>query len=305
MSHDRQLIDTIKMHFARKSSAQLREIAQANDHERWSPEAVAVAGEILRDRLAGNVQEPQVAEEEPLPPPLSVPDPYSLGFLALGVLGGLGGLAIIPVYRPDYSGGTDPDLPLPFGSKMAWLALDTTDTQAVAATLDLHEARAATWSEGIDAAYKTLIFITPPLADWTLVAGTVLFPPDRVETFVKPLLERLSRQFGDAQYFGTHRDVGLHAWARARQGRLVRGYGWLGGKGLTLWNEGGWTKEERDLGLQFIDGRSPTGVSPDEDCVMQLANLWSIDPTSLNEDFKEPTLGLRGSVAWSEGRTSR
>ena len=183
---------------------------------------------------------------------------------------------------------------MPFGSKVAWLALDTRDTQAVAAALDLREARTATWEEGIKAAYQSSIYVTPPLADWTLVAGTALFPPDRVETFIKPLLERLSRQFGYAQYFCSHREFELHVWARARQGRLVRGYGWLGAKGLTLWNEGAPTREERDLGLSFFDGPSPTGARPDEDSVMQLANLWSIDPTSLNEDFKEPLMGLLG-----------
>jgi len=74
MSDDRHLIDTIKTHFARKSSAQLNEIVQVNDHERGSPEAIAAAGEVLRDRMAGRAQEPRVAEEEPpLPPP---PDPY-------------------------------------------------------------------------------------------------------------------------------------------------------------------------------------------------------------------------------------
>lgn len=301
MSHDSQLIETIKAHFARKSSAQLQEIVRANDRERWSPEAVAAAGEVLHDRMAGQAQEPQVPEEERPPPPLSVPDPYSLGFIGLGLLSGLAGLAIIPVYRPDYSGETDPDLPVPFGSKAAWLALDTKDTQAVAAALDLREARAATWAEGIKAAYQSSIYVTPPVADWTLVAGTALFPPDRVEVFVQPLLERLSRQFRDVQYFCTHREFELHVWARARQGRMVRGYGWLGEKSLTLWNEGALTREERDLGLCFFDGPSPTGAPPDESGVMQLANLWSIDPTSLNEEFKDPLMGLLGNIARGEG----
>jgi hypothetical protein len=297
MSHDRHLIDTIKGHFARKSLVQLQEIVRANDQERWSPEAVVAAGEVLRDRLAGHAQEPQVAEEERPPPPLSVPDPFSLGLIGLGILSGLGGFAIIPVYRPDYSGGTDPDLPVPFGSKAAWLALDTRDTQAVAAALELRDARTATWAEGVRAAYQSSIYVTPPLADWTLVVGTALFPPDRVETFTKPLLERLSRQFDYVQYFCTHREFELHVWACARQGRLVRGYGWLGAKGLTLWNEGAQTREERVLGLSFSDGPSPTGALPDEDSVMQLANLWSIDPTSLNEDCKEPSMGLLGMIA--------
>src|SRR5438445_11926034 len=134
MSHDRQLIDTIKTHFARKSSAQLQEIVQADNHERWSPEAIEAAGEVLQDRRAGRAQEALVPEEEPPPPP-TPPDPYSLAFLALGALGGLGGLAIIPIFSVDYTGGADPDLPVPFGPKMAWLALDSTDTEAVATAL--------------------------------------------------------------------------------------------------------------------------------------------------------------------------
>ncbi len=121
--------------------------------------------------------------------------------------------------------------------------------------------------------------------------GTALFPPDRAEAFVKPLLQRLSRQFGDAQYFATHRDVEMHIWARARKGELVRGYGWLGEKNLTLWNEGAPTKEER--------GRGPR--IPDESCVLELACLWSIDPTTLNEQFKEPVMGMLGG--WGERGT--
>src|SRR5262249_58268278 len=132
-----------------------------------------------------------------------------------------------------------------------------TDTEAVATALGLREARAATWAEGIEAAQQSSLFITPPLADWTLAVSTALFPPDRVEAFVKPLLERLSRQFRDAQYFCTHRVPELHIWARARRGELVRGYGWLGEKGLTLWDEGAETQEERDLDIRFFDARSP------------------------------------------------
>jgi len=309
MSFDHDLFDTIKTNFARKSSDQLQEIAQADNQDRWSPEAIAAADEVLQDRIAGRAEEPLVAEEEPPPPP-TPPDPYSLGFLALGVLGALSGFGAIPVYKFDYGEGPDPDLPVPFGPKMAWLALDTRDTEAVAAALGLEQASAATWAEGVDGAYQSSVFVTPPLADWTLALGTPLFPPERAEDFVKPLLERLSRQFGDAQYFCTHRVVELHVWARARQGRLVRGYGWLGEKGLVLWDEGGQTKEERDLGFRFFDGRSPmidqtqdTDLTlPNEDNIMQLASAWSLDPTTLNQHYKEPVMGLLGSVAWGESR---
>jgi hypothetical protein len=311
MSYDRDLIDTIKTHFARKSSAQLQEIVQTNNRARWSPEAIAAADEVLQERRAGRAQEPRMTEEEPSPPP-SPPDAYSLAFLALGLFGGLSGHLHFHVHRVDYAGGPDPDLPVPFGPKMAWLALDTTDTEAVATALDLREARAATWAEGTNAANQSSVFVTPPLADWTLVVGRALFPPDQTAAFVKPLLERLSRQFGDAQYFCTHSNVGLHLWARARQGQLVRGYGWLGEKGLTLWDEGTPTKEERELGFHFFDGRAPVVeqaqnknvIVPDEGGLMQLACLWSIDPTTLDEQFKAPLMGLLGKVAWAESRSS-
>ncbi|HBI46473.1 MAG TPA: hypothetical protein DDY78_27015 [Planctomycetales bacterium] len=329
MSQDRDLIDNIKTHFARKSSAQLQEIMQANDPERWSLEAIAAAGEVFKDRLAGRAEEPQIAEEEPAPPPYY----YVPEELALGVLVSLlTGHRIIPYYRTRPV--ENPDRPLPFGPRVAWLAVENTDTEAVAKALVLRGARDATWAEGVKAAYQSSVFVTPPLGDWTLAVSTALFPPDRVEVFVKPLLERLSRQFGDAQYFCTQRDLELHVWARARQGRLVRGYGWLGQKGLTLWDEGAQTKEERDLGFHFFnpssicespkhgskeepDGgvhfmkgplsevkQSDSGARkdlplPNESCVMQLALLWSIDPTTLDEAYKEPAVGLLGSVPWA------
>jgi len=303
MTPDRQLLDTIKSKFARKSSAQLQEIVRADNQERWSPEAIVAAGEVLQDRLTGRAQDPGVPDEElrPFPSPTV---PYSLGlligFLPVFVLNGFRFGSEFAASDRD-----NPDLPVPFGPRMAWLALDTTDAEAVATALGLREARAATWAEGIDAAYHSSVFVTPPLADWTLAVGTALFPPERAEAFVKPLLERLSRQFGDAQYFCTHRVVELHLWARALKGRLARGYGWLGEKGLTLWDEGGQTKEERALGFGSFDGRSPAveqarntnSILPDEGGVMQLASLWSIDPTTLDEQFKEPLLGLLGHVA--------
>lgn len=287
MSLDRFRIATIKEHFARKSSVRLQAIMQANDPERWSAEAVAAAGELLQDRKAGRAEEPQVSEDEDEPPPYH----YEPGEVALGLLGGLlTGHMIIPYHRvlPE----RDLDLPVPFGPKIAWLALDTTSTEAVAAALGLRDVTAAPWSSGVQAAYQSAVFVTPPLADWTLAVSTSLFPPDRADTFVKPLLERLGRQFGEIQYFATHSDIELHIWACARKGRLVRGYGWLGQQGLTLWDEGKPTREERDLGVQT--GASPR--APDEAFVMQLACLWSIDPTGLNEQFKEPERGLLGRL---------
>jgi hypothetical protein len=311
MSRDGDLIDTIKVNFARKSSAQLLEIVLTTDDERWSQEAIAAANELLDERKAGRAEEPATPEVE-APQAVSY-ESYGLALAGLAAFGLLTGHLIVPVPMRNYAVGPDPDIPVPFGSNMAWLALETADTEAVATALGIRDTRTATWTQGIDAAHQNSLFVTPPLADWTLVVGTPLLPPERLVEFVKPLLQRLSDQFGDAQYFCTNQALGLHIWARARKGRLVRGYGWFGQKGFTLWDEGAKTKEERDLGFEFshphgvTDGQpsNQNGSGPDEGWVMQLAYLWSIDPMTLDGQLKEPVMGLLGSVAESDGRIRR
>src|SRR6185295_5071024 len=170
---------------------------------------------VLVDRGAGRAAEPAAPESE-VPPPAS-PNPYFLaitrGLFGFGLMG-----AFISKTIVDYYENPDTDQPQSFGSKIAWLALNTTDTSSVATALHLAEIRDATWADGIAAAYRASIFVTPPVAEWTLVAGVSLFPAEPIEALIKPMLERLSEQFGEAQYCCTHRDAGLHVWARAHGG---------------------------------------------------------------------------------------
>jgi hypothetical protein len=296
MSHDRRLIESIKQNFERKSSAQLQEITRTNDSARWSPEAIAAAAEVLRDRQEGRSVEPLEGEPDAPPAPLRS-DSYSLAYLALGALGGLTGMTLLPVVSRFDHDADEPDLPVPFGQDMAWFAIDSTDTTAVACALGLQDPRPVSWSAGVEAAKQAAVFVTPPLGDWTLALGSVLFPPDRADDFVRPLLVTLSRQFKEAQYFCAHNIGGLTVWARARRGNLVRGYGWLADKSLTLWDEGDPTEDEQALGLVFSNGWSADNTRPDVNTVMQIANFWSIDPTSLDEQFKEPETGLLGGFA--------
>ncbi len=288
MSLERRLIDIIKENFAAKSSAQLHAILQSRDLERWSEEAFVAAEELLAERRDGIVPEPATGEAESVRPsndPLKLAVKY--GLLAFGVAG-----AFLSRTFFDLEDASGTDVPVPFGPKAAWLALDTTDCEAVAAALYIRELRVATWEEGVAAAYKSSVFVTPPVGQWTLAVSTDLNAFEQTAAAVRPLLERLSRRFRDAQYFCTNQDIGTHVWARARRGEFVRGFGW---NGQAFWNEGGLTPEERDLGFEFGDGQPPT-----EDSVMQLASVWSIDPTSLNEQYKEPVMGLLGEFATVE-----
>lgn len=197
-----------------------------------------------------------------------------------------------------------PDLPQSFGYKTAWLALRADEPGRVAAQLQLREMRLANWQVGVDASYQRAIFVCPPVGAWVLVVGTELFAlADRPE-IAKTLLEELSSHFREAQFFGTHRVSDGHFWARAVQGRLIRGFGCVGCE--TTWNEGEQTQEERDLGFNFIDVNSAELETndreredlafPNEDSVIDLAGKWSLNPTILDKASQVPGLGLLGKL---------
>src|SRR5262249_48255445 len=145
MTPDRILIDTIKETFTDYASTLLQEIAQSHDHERWSREAVVAAREILADRAAGGAREPLLPQEpEPAPPPAPGPSTLGISFGLMAFTALTGGLPI-PRFTVREVDESTLDQPIPFGSRVAWLAVETTDTEGVAAALGLKDARPATW----------------------------------------------------------------------------------------------------------------------------------------------------------------
>jgi hypothetical protein len=179
--------------------------------------------------------------------------------------------------------------------------VETKDTAAVAAALNLSQLQEARWADGVAAAHRSAVFVTPPLGNWTLAVGTVLLPPEQLDVAVKPLVEELSRHFRDAQYFCTRQGVELHGWVRAQNGHLMRGYGWLGQRSRVLWNEGPETAQERTLRFRFTaepsePDRGPGPNAPNEVCVFRLASLWSINPKTLEGQSAPPAKGLLGDI---------
>src|SRR5687768_8664011 len=78
----------------------------------------------------------------------------------------------------------DDNVPVPFGYKIAWLALSTTDQDAVLRSLQLVNATEASWLAGVDVAYgdagnlvgilfaaPAKVFVSPTVNGWTLVVG--------------------------------------------------------------------------------------------------------------------------------------
>jgi hypothetical protein len=226
-----------------------------------------------------------------------------LGMIALTVLGAyliVGGSGLKRV-----AFAQTPDVPRRFGCSMAWLAIRSEDPESVIEALRL-EVSPCNWSSGIDAVYDdwlgvARVFISPPVDGWIFVVGLPL-PHPLGKGFVDkctPLLVDLGGHFEEVQYFFSYPPLDYYAWARVKDGRLLRAFA-ASDEGL-IWNKGRPSQEEQALGLSFFELRGVEGrkgdaggeliMHPTEDHIMRLANRWSIDPTTLGEGHAAPALG--------------
>jgi len=101
--------------------------------------------------------------------------------------------------------------------------------------------------------------------------------------------------FPEVAYFSTHRVVEWHAWARAVKGKVVRRFAWLGESGATFWNEGKPTAAELQVGLHFPI-RPGSATLPDEEQVLALAAVWSINPMTPEAYDAAPGSGWQGRL---------
>ena len=203
-----------------------------------------------------------------------------------------------------------PDVPRGFGYKNAWLALSTSDTNAVVRALGLIQTQVANWETGIDAAYQwrsrneQRVFVTPPLEGWTLAVGIALEEFLETRETLCASIGQWSLEFGEAQLFGTHRVMEAHFWARAQRGHLMRVYSYDGSSGNVYFDSGAQTPEEIALGFNFFDPNAPKANdesyweradldSPSESNVMQIAEAWGLSPQKLGQ-FKQPSVGILG-----------
>jgi hypothetical protein len=196
--------------------------------------------------------------------------------------------------------------PIGFGYKNAWLATPSVEPHHLAELLDFEVLGPCDWDEGIEAAYAFRtggVFITPPIDGWTLAVGTGLFEfgdGEAIVTFTVDLSRKLN---AEVQFFGTHRVVEAHSWVKATPSGVQRAYMYVGDQGETATDIGDQTPEEVRLGFSFFDERSEASSKPgywdrpdlrfpNEDDVMKVAALWSLDPSTLEEREIEVPQGL-------------
>jgi len=196
--------------------------------------------------------------------------------------------------------------PVPFGYKTAWFAIRSTDMRAVATALRLVNPQPAGWQYGIWHSVEKRdyqIFVTPPINGWILAVGLpILWEADHHAT---ERMVELSEQFGEVQFFGSMRISDVAIWARARNGRMLRRFYEGDGNRQEF---GAKTDEEQALGLQFFDSASPESKNPEywkrkdltypgEETVLQVAGVWSVDPSKLDQMGLPQEAGLLGAVA--------
>jgi len=200
------------------------------------------------------------------------------------------------------------DTPVSFGYKCMWIAVKTSNKERVGEMLGLKNMHAANWKTGIEGAYDDKVFISPQVGVWTLAIGfglsNVHGGKSLVEENYKAIIDKLSAEFGEAQFFGSHRVVEYQTWAKSVNGKTVRYYSYIGEKGENLLVEGEPTDAEKQYHLintfskeakdeHYIDRADL--VIPDEDFVMKIAGAWSVNPITLEQrtDIK-PGPGILG-----------
>lgn len=198
------------------------------------------------------------------------------------------------------------DKPIEFGYKIVWIAVKTNNKSELSKILGLKNSKPSNWKSGIENAYENSVFITPQIGDWTLAVGMGLPLGDSQESIKKleKVLNELSSEFGEAQFFGTHRVVEYHNWMKSVNGKIERVYSYVGESMENIKVYGKPTEPESKLNLfnslseeaksdEYYD-REDLDYA-DEELVMKIAEYWSVNPTKLTErtDIKNE-LGIVG-----------
>lgn len=201
--------------------------------------------------------------------------------------------------------GLSPESPIPFGQKIAWLAIPGYKPSEVISALRLGNVEPANWTKGLSEAYadNDQVFVTPTLSGWVLVIGKTLWKKADMNRSAENIqwLKDVGRLFGNACFFSTMRGLGNHGWVGIRGGNIVRAYGYSGELQELIWLLGEPTEEEIAVNPAFAhemqERREPgfRPVIPDERMVLAMAAGWSVDVSFSNRRYP-PDFGFVGTL---------
>lgn len=189
---------------------------------------------------------------------------------------------------PEAPDALTPDSPLPFGYKTGWLCIQSDDPQTVMEALSLWDSTPCNWAEGLKQAGEGgKVFVSPSLDGYVLVVG---WTEEKLEN-----LSPLAAGSPQLQYFASHRVADYYAWAKYEDGKLLRGYAYVGDRDEVAWDQGELTPEEIALGAERFPKMGEECdwdevEFPDEETVLALAAAWGVD-TSFEEKEYPAALG--------------
>jgi hypothetical protein len=197
-----------------------------------------------------------------------------------------------------------PDAPQAFGLDAIWLAVRSQSTQAVAQALQLSQTVPANWRSGLQAVHQPLpctpgwVFVTPPIQGWVLVTGALPYPGGTSDSdLASLLLQLLSHQFPQVQYFGAHSGIVWHGYARYDGGELLRAFACVDSVDHSIWDVGSSHAEPmpaRQHAEAVINGYESDHFTWHQNRVFSIAEHWSINPQQLVAMALPPSLGLVG-----------
>ena len=186
--------------------------------------------------------------------------------------------------RYNYLQGYSPNKPINFGRKTTWCAVKCDDSELVAQAIFNGQYKPCDWVEGMIRAYDVQgTFVLPPINGWVLIHGIEIPQPNNKDLFklTEDFINKLSLQFGEAQYFGSYRVSDFYCWAKSQNGQLTR-----------LYMVG-------DAEEQLILGK-PTPVEKNldfgDDEVLLVAENWSVNPSTIESLTGVATSGFYGSL---------
>ncbi len=194
---------------------------------------------------------------------------------------------------------TTPDIPVPFDTLNGWVCVKGATPQTVARALGLTNMQEANWASGVKAVkdnFMKKVFVTPMTNGYVLALGYIPFGIMRTVKEELSVLDKIADKFSEMSCFATQRTVDIHVWAKYEEGKLVRGYGWLGEAGTVYLNKGDLSLEEEKLGytnlIQDADCDWEQFTVPDTEHVFAMAKEWGVAPDLSNVNGAEEGTGF-------------
>lgn len=191
--------------------------------------------------------------------------------------------------------------PMAFGYKMCWLAIPTNNLSNVLTALNLQEINHSSWSNGLTTACgdRNKVFVSPVIDGHVLVIGRALWKKLDLDADIREntWFSNLSSSLGEVKYFTTMSELDNHGWAYAKNGKIIRAYGYSGEISDVVWNVGKISPEEKELGYNFMGYNRSAYKKPTERDVVELAMFWAVDTTFKWKEY-QPSKGLVGKIIY-------